>query len=134
MARRTGRFYKKLKEKVVALREIPESLQKDCVTGNYTFGTESFPKNGFELIVSEEDDREMVILQGRNFFDEEGITISETEYNGTAIPPIPGLRKTDIIVRIEKKYQTLYIENINPVLGVQQFELELRNRASDEGD
>jgi len=125
---RRSSFLKSLEERIVVLRAIEQVDVDDTVTGNLTFGQSTYPRNQFEVIIFEWMNVKGIILKDRTTFDPEGISTAEVDYVMNISPPQSSLKVGDILIRIDREFQDLYIESISQVRQVQQCELIIRSK------
>lgn len=124
---RRSPFLRKLEETIVVLRPIPQFEQLPDTPGVWTFCERSYPKQAFASIIAETDAKKACILRRRLAFDATDILQQEIEYFANITPPITTLAVGDMLIRIEKACQELYIEGLTQVDAMQ--ELELANRS-----
>ena len=128
MRLRRGRLLKEIEEHIVVLRAIPQYNQDDSVTGDLTFCDCPYPRKAFEVVVSEATNQMACILRDRTSFDPQGIAEQDIEYRGNITPPIASLQVGDLVIRLDKGCQELYIEGITAVTAMQQLELANRSK------
>ena len=128
-----GSFLKLLEERIVVLRPIPTVDKDSAVTGTWTYGASVFARQDFQEIVGEAANQKIVILRDRQALDDSGIPVSEAGYRGNITPPNNNLRPLDLVIRIDKGYDQLYIDGIEEVAGIQQLELINRERVGGVG-
>ena len=128
-----GSFLKSLEEKIVVLRPIPTVDKDSTVMGEWTYGASEFRHRDFQEIVGEADNQKIVILRDRQALDDGGIPVSEAGYRGNITPPNNDIRPLDLVIRLERGYEQLYVESMETVSGIQQLDLENRDRVGGVG-
>ena len=126
--RKLPRTYKRLREQVVILRPIPETQELDQ-DGEFTIGNLTFLESEYQRIVEASADAKMYIEKNRITHDgEDAFPVSDNRFYGIAIPPILGMETNDMLLRIEKDNEILYIEGVFDVDGVQEILLTNREK------
>ena len=128
MRRFRGRFLKALEEQIVVLRPVPQYEQDDLVTGVLTFCECPYPRKAFTEIVAEKANQKICILKNSLRVDPDGIVVVDSEYLGNILPPNENVQDGDLVLRIDKGCQELYIEGISEVEGLQQLTLANRSK------
>ena len=128
MITRRGRLLKEIEEHIVVLRPIPQYKQDDTITGDLTFCDCPYPRKAFAEVVTESANQKACILRDRTTFDPSGIAEQDIEYLANITPPIPTLEVGDLVIRLERGCQELYIEGITAVTQIQQLELANRSK------
>ena len=130
MTFRTGKLYQRLKEQIVVLRTIPESQRDNNISDNFVYCDNTYDKSEYMEIIGIADNVRIAILKGSLSFDSNGFPVTESEYIGTVIPPLNNVLVDDLIIRIDKDCQELYIAGITEQIGVQELELSNQNKIS----
>ena len=105
-----GPIHKEYGEHIVVLRKIDVALQDDSITDDYTFCKCKYPKKAFDIIIDESENQKMSIFWQSDTWDETGIATSDIYYRGYIIPPNNLLEIGDLVLRLEKNCEELYIE------------------------
>ena len=130
MGFRTGKLYKRMEEQIVVLRSIPELQQDLSNVDNFEYCGNTYAKSKYMEIIGDSDNKKIAILKRRLSFDPNGFPITESEYNGIVIPPTDKILVDDLVIRIDKDCQELYITGIEEQIGVQEIELSNQNKTS----
>ena len=130
MGFRTGRLFKRIQEQIVVLRSIPDLQQDTSNTDNFEYCGNTYAKSRYMEIIGNSDNRKIAILKGTISFDPNGFPVTESEYIGIVIPPTDKLLVDDLVIRIDKDCQELYITGITEQIGVQEIELSNQNKTS----
>lgn len=128
-----GSFCKTLEEQIVVLRPVPQVLQDDTETDEWVFCGCPYPRKAFQLIIGENVEQKIIIIKRGLTVDPDGISVSEAEYRGNVTPPLKTIQVGDLVLRVQKRCQELYIYGITDVAGIQQLELENRSKTGDAG-
>lgn len=131
MKQRRGSFLKSMEEQLVVLRQIPTNQQDDTITGDWVYCDCKYPKRKFQRIATEVDNLKACILKQSVRVDADGIVVQDAEYRANIIPPFTTLSVSDLVLRIEKNCEELYIDSLSVVQGIQQLELTNRSKTAD---
>lgn len=123
-----GPIHKEYGEHIVVLRKIPQAKQCHDITGDYIFCNCKYPKKAFEIIIGESENQKMTVFWRSDAFDESGIVTSDIFYRGFIIPPRNELKIGDLVLRLEKNCEELYIEFAPQRVNRQQCQLVNRSK------
>ena len=124
-----GPLYREMSERIVVYRYIPADEQDRSIAGNLKYRSPDFPRREWQEIIPDTDNLKICIVKTRLKFDEMGIATSQSDYGGTVIPPNHKFSIGDVIIRIDRGMQDLYITGITQGLGVQRLELNNRTKS-----
>ena len=126
-----GSFCKTLEERIVVLRHRPQNLQDESVAGELLFCNCPYPRKAFDVIITEASNQRIAILRRGLTVDADGFVVAEEEYRGNLTPPNPKLQVGDLVLRMDRNCEELYIYGITEVAGIQQLVLENRSKTGD---
>ena len=90
-----------------------------------------YPRKAFDVIVDAGVDQQIMILRRGLVVDADGFVVAEEEYRGNLTPPNPKLQVGDLVLRMDRNCEQLYIYGITEVAGIQQLVLENRSKTGD---
>ena len=122
---------REMADQVVVLRKIPKRNQDESIEGNYVFCDCNYPKKRFEIIVDEPDKIGLVFQKQRVTVNSDGFLVVDDTYIAQAQPPITCLCRGDLVLRLSRGCQELYVEGTDQVQNVQK--IYLVNRSQSEG-
>ena len=122
---------REIADQVVILRKIHKRDQDESIEGNYTFCDCNYPKKRFEIIVDESDGRGLVFQKQRVTVNSDGFLVVDDTYIAQAQPPITCLCRGDLVIRLNRGCQELYVEGVDLVGSIQK--IYLVNRSQSEG-
>ena len=128
MRQQRGPLYQMLAEQIVVLRDIPQCDQDDSITGDYTYCDCTYPIRKYKKLFLNPHDLQVTIQQDAATLDPDGIVVLELDYICQIVPPFSGIQSGDLVIRIEKDCQELYVSGITQELGRQVIELENRSK------
>ena len=133
MRLRKGPLYRSQQEQVIVLRAIPQGQQQDDSDlpkeeRYFSYGNMRYRKREYQEIVGQSANRKICISKRRIAFDPSGIPISTNDLIGVSVPPIENMKVDDLLVRLDKDLEELYIEGITNTLGIQEIELANRDK------